>query len=310
MSDALPTDETPQEETVAAEPQDHLADLGLELTDEERQQAEEMVARLRDQFEFEDTTPEPEPEPEEAPDEAPEEEPAQEPEPEPAAPVAQHAPSRDRIEIDGKEYIFIDGQPISVDEIRQSRSLAHERAVAPPAPEPAKPPEWLDMEDPRDQFIWTQLQEQQKALHGIAASQQQMVQEQTQARLTSEVEQGLATFRTNHPELTENDIGALRLHAVGLNIIGGLAQKMPGPDAVLKALDLAYLDHPEFRAKHVGDPSPKEEKAKASQERKQKLGALSGSSGSAPRQETPTRPTTDREMKQQAVQWLSDQNIL
>jgi hypothetical protein len=119
------------------------------------------------------------------------------------------------------------------------------------------------------------------------------------------------TFRHNHPELTEDDVQTVRTHAVALNIIGGLSASRSGSDAVLKALDIAYMDHPEFRARATATPTPAEKKQAENKERKQKLAGLAGSSASATRQPEPQkRPETDREMRSQAAKWLSEQGIL
>jgi hypothetical protein len=271
-----------------------------------------MVARLRSQFGLDEVDEEPA---EDTPPEVgePDEEEPEPPEPaeeEPAQAVA-HAPAADRINVDGREYIIIDGQPVSVDEIRQARRLADERASQPqPEPEPEpEVPEWLDLDDPSQKFFWSQLQAQNKALNQIAQTQAQGLQEQARSKAQNDVDTAMATFRSAHPELTENDIGVVRLHAVSLDIIDGLARNRTGVDAVLKALDIAYLDHPEFRAKQAGEPTPTEVKATQSKERKSKLGALSGSSGSAPRTETPRKPESDREAREQASQFLRDQGL-
>jgi hypothetical protein len=121
---------------------------------------------------------------------------------------------------------------------------------------------------------------------------------------------GIHTFRTLHPELSEDDITTIRTHAAALEIIDGLSKVRSGPEAVAKALDIAYWDLPEFRAQATAAPSPAKAKAEARAEKKEKLNALGGSSGSVPRQEARPDLSTDRGAKEAAVQWLKEQNIL
>jgi hypothetical protein len=306
---------SPDEEAQLEEPEALASELGLgiDLTDAEREQAEEMVSRLRDQFGLPDEVvaqDEPDEEPDEEPDqeeEAPEPEPESEPVAEPAEPVAQSP----YFSVDGREYVIVDGTPVALDEIRQARRLATQEPAPEPEPEPEPvPPDFLDMDDPRDAFIWRQMVEQNKALRSVADLQNRTLQDQTKTRLQGDVTSALTTFRTNHPELTEGEIDTVRLHAVALDIVDGLARTRSGPDAVLKALDIAYLDHPEFRAKALGEPSPAQVKASERKARKGKLAGLAGSSGAAPRQASEPIATTDREARQQATKWLIEQNIL
>jgi hypothetical protein len=304
VADTLPDGTEPTEpeadpETLAAE-----LDLGIELSPEEQAEAEQMVARLREQFNLdEEGAPAEEPEP--VDEVEPEEEVPQDPTPA----VAEASPPSAR------GAIVIDGVEVPVEEAvayLAKREVQREAAqVRPePTPEPAKPPEWLDQDDPAQMAMWTRQQELENQVRAIAGNQQQIAQQQAVARATTEAESGISTFRALHPELTEDDITKLRLHAVSLDIIDGLARNRSGPDAILKALDIAYWDHPEFRARAVATPSPTEAKKEKAQERKGKLNALGGSSGSAPRQEAKPDLSTDRLAKQAAAEWLRSQNVL
>ena len=316
MSDTLPTGEEPQEELDVPPAEALATELGLDLSDDERAQAEEMVARLQSQFGLESSVvEEPEDEPEPEPSEPAEPEPEPE-EPEAPEPVAEAA----------DEWISIDGRAVPVAEARSMLELrqylarnpekaeAVRRAVeGEPEPEPPaepQPPEWMDLDDPSQRFMWETLKTQSSQIAQLQQQQSAQLAETARGRAVSEVNVAMDTFRRNHPELTEDDIQTVRTHAVGLNIIGGLSAGRNGTDAVLKALDIAYLDLPDFRARAKGEPTPTEQRAKASADRKQKLSGLAGGSGSAPKQPAATpRPTSDREMRLQATQWLSEQGI-
>jgi hypothetical protein len=318
MSDVLPTGEE-QEETfdAAPEPDSLAAELGIELTDEDRALAEKMVTRLKSQLGLEPVAQEeaqPEPsEPEESDDE-PEE-------PEAPEPVEQTPPQAD-------DWITIDGRAVPVAEARSMLELRRYlsenpekadkvRAVIEDQPQPEKPaevepPEWLDLEDPSQKFMWETLKSQHQQIARLQQSLGGIQANTARQDAQRQVDLALSTFRTNHPELTEDDVQTVRVHAVGLNIIPGLEKVMAsGSEAVLKALDLAYQDHPEFRAKATGVPSPKEQKQGESKARKQKLAGLAGSSVGATREPSaPKRPETDREMREMATKWLTEQGIL
>jgi hypothetical protein len=316
MSDVLPTGEEEHEELDAPEPDSLAAELGLDLSPEQQRETEEMVASLRARFGL-DQEEEAEPEPGPSEPEAEPAEPAAEPEPEaePAAPVA------------ADEWITIDGRAVPVAEARSMLELRQYLATHPekaqavrraveeepepePEPEPA-PPEFLDLDDPSQRFMWEQFKRQNAQIGALSKTLEAQAEAAREARLTAEVMDGLQTFRGNHPELSEEDVQTVRLHAAALNIIGGISQTMPGPAAVAKALEMAYMDHPDFRAKAMGVPSPKETKAAENKARKTKLAGIAGSSASATRQPEPDKKAeSDREMRSQAAQWLREQNIL
>lgn len=294
----MPTGEepTPDEEL---DPDELAAELGLgiDLSPEEQEAADAMVRHLEAQFATEDGNEEVETDPEPEPQE-PEPEPVVEPEP-----VAK------------AQTVNVDGVAVPVEEavayLTKREAQRQAEAIKPePAPEPPKPPEWLDQDDPAQVAMWTRQQELEAQVRQIGQNQQRDAQQQAVARATNDANAGISTFRQLHPELSEEDITTLRTHAVSLDIIDGLARTRSGPDAIAKALDIAYWDHPEFRAKATSAPAPAEVKAEARAEKKSKLNALGGSSGSVPRQETRSAPKTDREMKDAAAQWLRDQNVI
>jgi hypothetical protein len=158
--------------------------------------------------------------------------------------------------------------------------------------------------------MWNRQQQLEAQISQIAGNQQEIAKAQAVTRAQADAEAGIATFRSLHPELSEDDVTKLRLHAVSLDIIDGLARSRSGPDAIVKALDIAYWDHPEFRARATAAPSPAEAKKAERTEKKQKMNALGGSSGSAPRTEARPDLSTDQSAKAAAAAWLKDQNIL
>jgi hypothetical protein len=274
--------------------------LGLDLSPEEQAAAEEMVAHLEAQFKdaIED-----EPEPVEEPEP---EVPTEEPVSSEAAPVPPSTPGA----------VVIDGVQVPVEEAvayltkREVQREAAARQQAQPAPEPPKPPEWLDTDDPAQVAMWQHQLDLERQIAQIGQNQQQAAQEQVRTRAIADANSGIHTFRTLHPELSESDITTIRTHAAALEIIDGLSKVRSGPDAVAKALDIAYWDLPEFRAQATAAPSPAAVKKAERAEKKEKLNALGGSSGSVPRQEAKPDLSTDRGSRQAAAEWLREQNIL
>jgi hypothetical protein len=314
MSDVMPTGEEEHEELDAPAPEALASELGLELSADEAAEAEQMVARLKSQFGLEQEAQEgDEPESSELVDEEPE--------------AAEEEPAEPGPLTGAEEWISIDGRAIPVAEARSMLELRQYLAANPdkaekvraaieaepaakPEPEP-EPPEFLDLEDPSQRFMWEQFKAQHQQIAHLQQAQAAVQADSARARALGDVQGAMSTFRQNHPELTEDDVTAVRTHAVALNIIDGLAKTRTGPEAVLKALDIAYMDHPEFRAKATATPSPKETKAAENKSRRQKLSGLAGSSVSATREpEAPKRPETDREMRQQAAKWASEQGLL
>jgi hypothetical protein len=302
VADTLPTGDEPQEELEDPEALAAGLDLGLDLSPEDQAEVEQMVAHLREQFGLDEEPGVPESEPEE-----PDNDPfvAEEPEPDPTPAPVVSTPTQ--VPPSTRGVVVIDGVEVPVEEAVKVL-LAREQAK--PKAEPQKPPEWLDTDDAAQVAMWGELQSLKAGQQQVAQNQQQIAQQQAVARATQDAEAGIGTFRTLHPELSEEDLTKLRLHAVSLDIIDGLAKNRSGQDAVLKALDIAYWDHPEYRARAVAAPTPAETKKKVAAERKGKLNALGGSSGSAPRQESQPDLSTDNAAKKAAAEWLKAQNIL
>jgi hypothetical protein len=297
----------------------HELDLGIELSDEERAAAEEMVQHLQAQFGVdeevqEDSPPDIFPEQEEPPSESEGEgeraggdEELSPPPPPPAAPTS----------------VTVDGVELPLDEIRSLRQLrdyitAHPEAAQklytpeePSAPPEPQIPEWLDTDDPAQMAMWRQINEQNRQINELTAAQQQDRQESANRTAANETEAAVNIFRNNHPELSEDDIWTLRRHATASGIAEGVIKAHGVAAGVPKALDLAYLDHPEFRARAAGEPTPAEKRAATAKERKDKLSALGGSSGSTPRTNPAPDLSSDNAAKKAAADFLrqSDPNF-
>lgn len=306
-----------EEAVVERDADEQIAELGIaEMSPEEQDEIKAAVDRLRVKMFGEDAAEEDAPEEDRfAPDtsEPPDtEEPVAE-EVQPPEPPATPPPTLG-------ESVIIDGREIPVGEVRSYIQLQEYLRTHPskaeevgrvlrgqePAEEdrPITPPEGLDLEDPSSKILWDSfvaLSDRLKATEKRSAA---IAEAQTVTRAQSDFATGLHNFRTAHPELTEDDITTLRGYPLTIELVEYFGSRMKGEDAVFKALDLATLEHPTFRARQRGEATAAEKRATENKERKQKLSALSGSSGSVARTEPKPDLSTDQSMKKAAADAL------
>lgn len=171
----------------------------------------------------------------------------------------------------------------------------------PPSDDPlaSLPEEYRD--DPGIQALAKLITQQSSELQRL--SQAVNVQYETQAsrqarEFETAVATGLANFQTAR-NLSDEDMAAIRTEAARLNIVDAYAQSLPPVAAVEKALEVAYFANETYRKREI------DAQAQASRQdttRKQKLAAISGSSGSTPRvQPAPTTPEGNRRAMVDAV---------
>lgn len=187
-----------------------------------------------------------------------------------------------------------------------------EPAVSPQAttPTPLEPPEFLDFDDPAQKFLWESFQLQQSQIHSLTTATEKQQKSLADRQAVIDTDVAVSAFRTAHPNFNDEQMGKLRQHAAQMGILDSLLTTSPNPVAALsRTLDLAALDHEESRALYMAPPeTPREKTAtQKSQTRKDKLSALSGSSGSVPRQTATPKPQSDREMIAEFAKQLGDQ---
>jgi hypothetical protein len=180
----------------------------------------------------------------------------------------------------------------------------------PPAVSPAltpaalTPPADLDLDDPNVRALWDAHVQTQTQLHAMRAGlQQTAAQQAAQALAQSEaiVNRASTLFATRH-ELTPDESHQVQEAAAKLNIIPQRmragARLNPGtgqwesPDlfkVVDEVLEMAFYGIPEFREREVERTRVRQIKAT---KRKNRAGALAGSSGSVPRSQQAPRPGT------------------
>ena len=182
-------------------------------------------------------------------------------------------------------------------------------AGAPPAPSPqpaALPPELQAYaDDPAIQALWLRSQALESTVNGKLAevqsqvqAQQQAWQERQQTEISSLVARARDSFAQQYsldPPTMERLVGI----AAGLEVLPALSKGFnpstgawEEPDtmtAVERALEIAYWQDPQLREAYTHEQA---QRAQADSRRKQLAGAVSGSSGSAPRTPAPQVPSS------------------
>jgi hypothetical protein len=205
-------------------------------------------------------------------------------------------------------YLALDQELARSPELRETLRQHFERqvGVSPPTnlPQPAAqqpqpspipddpfssiPEEYRD--DPVVQVAQRAFQAQQAEiarLNAIFAAQQQEVAQQRMIEFNKAVETGTMNFQRAH-SLTDEDMVRLRTQAAQLNVVDNLLPQLGPVGAVERALETAYFMDPSFREKELARVAAEQRNDSA---KKQKLAAISGSSGSVPR--TTPAPTTE-----------------
>jgi hypothetical protein len=247
-------------------------------------------------------------------------EPEEDSEEEEEVPETPPATPSDHVLINGQEVPLSDVQRLyEFDQYLRSNPDAAERvqaavkptvpaAPAPPTNETLTPPEFLDLEDPAQKFMWDSYVRTQTDLAAIKQRDEIREQSNVQARATADMDQALAQWTAAHPNFNDDQIIAVRKHAAEMNVIGSLMATSSSPVAALaRAMDLAALDNPDLRSIYLDPETHKTQTRKQKQATtKSKLNALGGSSGSAPRTTSTPRPMTDKQARDQFAKELSD----
>lgn len=176
-----------------------------------------------------------------------------------------------------------------------------------PAPEPETPsytpptpPEYLDLEDPSQKFLWErhvaveeQLHNQNVTFQRYIAQQQAAQQEANNRQASIDMETALTTFRDSHPGLNDEDISSIRKSAG--TFLPAMMQQLPPVAALVRSMEVAAWAEPSFRPRLESD-TPAPTTTQKSSTRKQRLSQISGSPRSAPKTEPRVQYSTDKDM--------------
>lgn len=267
-----------------------------------------------------------EPDPIEEPDPAPELDPT---DPDPEADPDPEEPEELEGGTETPGTVLVNGKEISLEDIQRLYEFdQHLRAnpdvaervqaavkpavppateTTPPADQGLTPPEWMDLEDPQQKFMWDQHVATQTTLATLQQRDAAAEQQRINTQAVTDMDAALTVWKAAHPNFNEDQIVEVRKHAADMNIITSLMATTTPQQALVRAMDLAALDKPELRTLYL---DPEQHKIKTRQqrstERKGKLNALGGSTGSVPRTSTTPRPMTDREATAQFAKELEE----
>lgn len=180
-----------------------------------------------------------------------------------------------------------------------------------PTTAPTIDPQWLD--DPVYRSLYDQQQrtlQHLEELQRATQTQQSIIHRQQESNTAAIVTRATRSFQQQH-ELSDEEINGLRNVAAKLNVVNSFmtgidpvtgAPVQPDPlMAVERALEIAMYADPKLRLKELQRLSAQDN---ADSQRKKKLGAIAGSSGSVPRSNP--APTTKEERRESMVREVAD----
>jgi hypothetical protein len=196
--------------------------------------------------------------------------------------------------------------------------LGQQESTNAPAQDADALPAWLDPDDlpAVNQFRHTQrlereLEEVRRKDQLREAQFLQTAEQQRQAEVIDAFRSSMKEFRDEYPAFTLEDLNVITQHAAGMGLLEApekIGKTLRG--GIVKALELAMWDSPEFRAKVTAGDTVRT-KAEQSQARKQKSSALSSSTGSTPRtQSQEPAPTNRTEVMAAGLEFLRSQASL
>lgn len=180
---------------------------------------------------------------------------------------------------------------------------------------PPEPPAELDLEDPRDKVIWDTHVATQKASW---ENRQALIQMQNQynndkqlagqRKANEDMEVALDQFRTQFKNLNDDDIARIRQDA-GPFVAGMIETHGQTPQALYKAMEVAGYSNAETRLRMAGEETRQPTTRQRSETRKRKLGSISGTPTSAPKDAARPVYRNDRDMVQQFADALAEQGM-
>ena len=159
-----------------------------------------------------------------------------------------------------------------------------------PVPDKTLPPE-IDPEDSTSVKLWEQIQEVKAQNEAARAQSETQLRETSQRQVNNDISAAVDKFKVAHPNLSDDDIAHIRDHtAANVNIANVMSNFPNDPvEGIVRSMEIGSMTDPHTRDKVLGVDS-KALEAQAEKARKQKLSALSGSTGSGPR----TKPQTKK----------------
>lgn len=177
-----------------------------------------------------------------------------------------------------------------------------------------EPPEFLDLEDPAQKFMWEQHVSTQRALHdrdvaekqrwaSIQAERQQAVERQAQTDMAS----ALDSFKKSHPNLNDEEVAKIRVAAVPF--VEGMMKQLSPVDALVRSMEVAGYSDNDLRPKLLDATQQSTTSHQRSTRRKAKLGQVAGTPRSAPKTESRVSYTSDKDMVNELARAFAEQGF-
>ena len=176
-----------------------------------------------------------------------------------------------------------------------------------PEPDKTLPPE-IDPEDTTSVKLWERIQEIKAERDADNARYESRDKEVSQARVNTEIAAAVDQFKVAHPNLSDEDINNIRTYTSANVNIGNVMANFPNDpvQGIVRSMEIGSMTDPLTRDKVLGVDA-KALEAQAEKSRKQKLSALSGSTGSGPRTKPQTKkPGNWQEMTKQLTKELEE----
>jgi hypothetical protein len=179
---------------------------------------------------------------------------------------------------------------------------------------PPELPDFLDLDEPSQRFMWESHVATQRAIFDrdqrdnrvfqqLQADRERDVQRQANADMNS----ALSEFTQTFPNLNEDDITQIRQEAGPL--VDGMLRTLPPVQALYRAMEVAAWANADMRLKLENPELKTPSNSQKSTTRKQRLSSISGAPKSAPKTESRPTFTSDRDMVQQFADALAENGL-
>jgi hypothetical protein len=155
---------------------------------------------------------------------------------------------------------------------------------------PGALPDEIDPHNPTEVFLWRQLEQLRGEQSTTADRVEDGVRNAEMARIRSETDQAVALFRDRYPQLTDDDIGAIRSVTSREVNIASVMARYPGQPAegIASALKMGSMALDGIRDKVLGIDTTAA-RQREDQQRQSRLSSLSGSGGATSRRPAPPK---------------------
>lgn len=208
-------------------------------------------------------------------------------------------------------YLEFEGRILPVEEVRALLAL-NERMKAEPevayrihqavTPTPTAPaaetiPDWVDQDDPFQVNMWREQQRTRAEAEAAQARLAAQSETERRAQVVDSFRAGMAEFRSQYPNLTDEQAAMVADLAGRAGILDGLERSEGSLKAAfVKGMDMTLWATPQLRSAVLGGTGATVPPNGKSEDRKVKAGALAPGGAPASKSATPERPKTREQL--------------